>query len=163
LRRGHAQRRRHLDRQCRPGGRGTSAVAGQAAFALFALGIVGTGRVSVPVLAGSAAYAVGESRQWPVGLARRPLQAKAFYATITLATVLGALANLSHVNPVKALVWAAVINGIVAIPVMALLMLLARRRDVMGKFRISQRWSVAGWVATAVMGVAAVFFIAIPG
>ena len=117
----------------------------------------------MPVLAGSAAYAVGESRQWPVGLARRPLQAKAFYATITLATVLGALANLSHVNPVKALVWAAVINGIVAIPVMALLMLLARRRDVMGKFRISQRWSVAGWVATAVMGVAAVFFIAIPG
>ncbi len=90
-------------------------IAGEAAFALFALGIIGTGLLAVPVLAGSAAYAVGESRQWPVGLGRRPLHAKAFYSTIALATLLGALANVLHVNPVKALVWAAVINGIVAV------------------------------------------------
>ena len=135
-------------------------IAGTAAFALFALGIVGTGLLSVPVLAGSAAYAVGESWGWPVGLARRPLHAKAFYATIALATVLGALGNLFHVNAVRALIWAAVLNGIVAVPVMALLMLMATRSDVMGTFRISRTWAVTGWLATAVMGIAATFFIA---
>ncbi len=135
-------------------------IAGEGAFALFALGIVGTGLLAIPVLAGSAAYAVGESRQWPVGLARRPLQAKAFYSTIALATLLGALANVFHVNPVKALVWAAVINGIVAVPVMVLLMLMSGREDVMGKFRISRTWAVLGWVATGVMGLASAFFIA---
>ena len=135
-------------------------IAGPAAFALFALGIVGTGLLSVPVLAGSAAYAVGESLQWPVGLARRPLQAKAFYATIALATLLGALANVLHVNPVQALVWVAVLNGIVAVPVMALLMLMSVRADVMGQFRISRAWTITGWVATAVMAVASAFFIA---
>ena len=135
-------------------------IAGQAAFALFALGIVGTGLLAVPVLAGSAAYAVGESWRWPVGLARRPLHAKAFYSTIALATLLGALANVLHVNPVKALVWAAVINGIVAVPVMALLMLMSARNDVMGKFRISRNWTVLGWIATGVMAAASAFFIA---
>jgi NRAMP (natural resistance-associated macrophage protein)-like metal ion transporter len=135
-------------------------IAGEAAFALFALGIIGTGLLAVPVLAGSAAYALGESRKWPVGLARRPLQAKAFYSTIALATLLGALANILHVNAVKALIWAAVINGIVAVPVMALLMLMSGRKDVMGKFRISRSWTVIGWIATAVMAVASAFFIA---
>ncbi len=135
-------------------------IAGPAAFALFALGIVGTGLLSVPVLAGSAAYAVGESLQWPVGLARRPLQAKAFYATIALATLLGALANVWHVNPVQALVWVAVLNGIVAVPVMALLMLMTVRADVMGQFCISRGWAITGWVATAVMATASAFFIA---
>lgn len=138
-------------------------IAGEGAFALFALGIVGTGLLAIPVLAGSAAYAVGESRQWPVGLARRPLQAKAFYSTIALATLLGALANVFHVNPVKALVWAAVINGIVAVPVMVLLMLMSGREDVMGKFRISRTWAVLGWLATGVMGLASAFFIAASG
>jgi NRAMP (natural resistance-associated macrophage protein)-like metal ion transporter len=135
-------------------------IAGQAAFALFALGIVGTGLLAVPVLAGSAAYAVAESRQWPVGFGRDPLHAKAFYSTIALATLLGSLANVLHVNPVKALVWAAVINGIVAVPVMVLLMLMTRRTDVMGGFRISRSWTVTGWIATAVMAVASLFFIA---
>lgn len=135
-------------------------IAGGAAFALFALGIIGTGLLAVPVLAGSAAYAVGEAQRWPVGLARRPLHAKAFYSTIALATLLGALANVAHVNPVRALVWAAVLNGIVAVPVMALVVLLTGRQDVMGKFRISRGWKVIGWIATAVMGVASAFFIA---
>jgi NRAMP (natural resistance-associated macrophage protein)-like metal ion transporter len=135
-------------------------IAGEGAFALFALGIIGTGLLAVPVLAGSAAYAVGEAWQWPVGLARRPLQAKAFYSTIALATLLGAIANVLHVNPLKALVWAAVINGIVAVPVMALLMLMSAREDVMGKFRISRSWTAMGWIATAVMAVASAFFIA---
>jgi Mn2+/Fe2+ NRAMP family transporter len=134
-------------------------LAGGWAFALFTLGIVGTGLLSIPVLAGSAAYALGEARRWPVGLARRPLQARAFYATIALATLLGAAANLLGISPVKALVWAAVINGIVAVPVMTLLMLMSRRRDIMGQFTISDGTMAIGWTATAVMGIAAAFFI----
>jgi NRAMP (natural resistance-associated macrophage protein)-like metal ion transporter len=134
-------------------------LAGPAAFALFALGIVGTGLLSVPVLAGSAAYALGEARRWPVGLARRPFQAKAFYAAIVVATSLGVLAHVVSLNPVKALVWAAVINGIVAVPVMALLMLMAVSPKIMGEFRIAPSWSWIGWIATAVMGVAAVAFV----
>ncbi len=134
-------------------------VAGRAAFALFTLGIIGTGLLSVPVLAGSAAYALGEAWRWPVGLARPPLQAKAFYAAIGLATFAGALANVLALNPVKALVWAAVLNGMVSVPVMALLMLMSRREEIMGPFCISKLWTAIGWLATAVMGVAAAFFI----
>ncbi|MBV9318091.1 MAG: divalent metal cation transporter [Gammaproteobacteria bacterium] len=135
-------------------------LAGEFAFALFALGIIGTGLLSVPVLAGSAAYALGEARRWPVGLSRKPLQAKGFYAAITLATVAGALANVSGINPMKALVGAAVINGIVAVPVMVLLMLMSGQRRIMGQFRVSGYWRVTGWLATVIMAVAATVFIA---
>ncbi len=134
-------------------------LAGQAAFALFALGIVGTGLLSVPVLAGSAAYALGEARRWPVGLVRRPLQAKAFYAALTAATLIGALGNFLGLNPVKALIGAAVLNGIVAVPVMALLMVMSQKREIVGDFRVSGLWSAVGWAATALMGVSAAFFI----
>ena len=112
-------------------------LAGDAAFALFAVGIIGTGLLSVPVLAGSAAYAIGEARRWPVGLSRRPLEAKAFYTTIAAATLLGGLLNVSSINPVRALVWAALVNGIVAAPVMVLLVLMSTRKDIMGTFTIS--------------------------
>ncbi len=135
-------------------------LAGKFAFALFALGIVGTGLLSVPVLAGSAAYALGEARGWPVGLARRPLQAKAFYGTIAVATLLGATANVLSLNPVTALVWAAVINGIVAVPVMGLLVLMGSSVRIMGQFRISRPWRAIGWLATLLMAAAAVAFIA---
>ena len=131
-------------------------LAGDFAFALFALGIVGTGLLSVPVLATSAAYALGEARRWPVGLARKPLEARAFYVTIALATVLGACANMASVSPIKALVWAAVINGIVAVPVMALLMRMAANRKMMGTFVISGLWLALGWLATAVMAAAGI-------
>ncbi len=134
-------------------------IAGKFAFAVFALGIVGTGLLSVPVLAGSAAYALGEARGWPVGLGRRPLQAKAFYGAIVVATLLGALANVLSLNPVTALVWAAVINGIVAVPVMGLLMLMASSPRVMGQFQISMLWKVIGWLATLLMAAASVAFI----
>jgi Mn2+/Fe2+ NRAMP family transporter len=136
-------------------------LAGDAAFALFALGIIGTGLLSVPVLAGSAAYALGEARRWPVGLARRPLQAKAFYSAIVFATLLGAGANVAALNPVQALVWAAVINGIVAVPVMVLLMMMATRPEILGQFRISGTWTVIGWLATGIMAVSAIAFIAL--
>jgi Mn2+/Fe2+ NRAMP family transporter len=134
-------------------------LAGPAASVLFALGIIGTGLLSVPVLAGSAAYALGEARRWPVGLSRQPLQAKAFYAAIAVATLLGALGNVLALNPVKALVWAAVLNGIVAAPVMALLMLMSMRRAVLGEFRIPSSWAVMGWLTTVVMAVASTAFI----
>ncbi len=134
-------------------------MAGSFAFAIFALGIVGTGLLAVPVLAGSAAYAIGEARGWSVGLSRPPLQAKAFYGAITVATILGALGNLLSISPLKALVWAAVINGIVAVPVMALLMLMSGDARVMGRFCISRAWKVVGWAATAVMGAATIAFI----
>ncbi len=133
-------------------------VAGAWAATLFALGVVGTGLLSVPVLAGSAAYALGEARRWPVGLSKPPRRARAFYSAIVLATVLGALGNVTQLSPIKALVWAAVINGIVAVPVMVMVMLLGTRADVMGEFRISARLRIAGWTATAVMaGASAVF------
>ena len=134
-------------------------VAGADAFALFALGIIGTGLLAVPVLAGSAAYALGEARGWPVGLSRAPSRAKPFYAAIALATLLGALGVVLNVNSIKALVWAAVLNGIVAVPVMVLVMLLGARADIMGKFRISFRLKLAGWAATAVMAVASGIFL----
>jgi Mn2+/Fe2+ NRAMP family transporter len=134
-------------------------VAGTQAFLLFAVGIIGTGLLSVPVLAGSAAYALGEARRWKVGLSRKPFQAKGFYSTIALATLLGALANILRIDPMKALVWAAVLNGIVAVPVMVMVMRLGARADVMGKFRISMRLRVFGWIATAVMAVASSVFL----
>jgi NRAMP (natural resistance-associated macrophage protein)-like metal ion transporter len=134
-------------------------LAGPFAFALFSLGIIGTGLLSVPVLAGSAAYALGEARRWPVGLSRQPKQAKAFYATIAAATMIGAIANVLKISPIKALVWSAVLNAIAAVPIMVLLMQMGSNPAVMGEFTISRRSRVIGWLATSVMGVASLGFI----
>ena len=130
--------------------------AGEYATLVFALGIVGTGLLAVPVLAGSAAYAVGEVRRWPVGLDRKPKRAKAFYGTIVAATAIGALMNFTPIDPIKALVVAAVINGVVSVPVMAVMMLLATRDKVMGVFTINRALLWTGWLATAVMAAAVV-------
>jgi len=131
-------------------------VAGPFAFTVFTLGILGTGLLAVPVLAGSAAYALGEACKWPVGLARRPLAAKAFYGTITLATLVGALINFSPINPIKALFWSAVINGVVAVPVMAIMMLITMNPRIMGKFTVTGPLRIIGWAATAIMAAAAI-------
>ena len=131
-------------------------IAGQFAFVVFAVGIIGTGFLSVPVLASSAAYALGETRAWPVGVSKKVVQAKGFYATIAAATVAGALVNVLPVGPMQALVWSAVLNGIVAVPVMAMLMALATSGRVMGRFRISTGLTVGGWAATVVMGAASI-------
>jgi NRAMP (natural resistance-associated macrophage protein)-like metal ion transporter len=129
-------------------------VAGTFAFTLFALGIIGTGLLAVPVLAGSAAYALGEARKWPIGLARKPKQAKAFYLALAGATLVGILLNFSPIDPIKALYWSAVINGVVAVPVMAIMMRLAANPRVMGKFTISPVMWTIGWAATLVMALA---------
>jgi NRAMP (natural resistance-associated macrophage protein)-like metal ion transporter len=134
-------------------------LAGEFAFALFALGIVGTGLLAVPVLAGSAAYALGEARRWPVGLSRNPSEAKAFYATIAAATAVGAVANALGISPLKALVWAAALNALVAAPIMILVMRLASSRKVMGSFRIGGWWLVLGWCATGVMALASLAYL----
>jgi NRAMP (natural resistance-associated macrophage protein)-like metal ion transporter len=127
-------------------------IAGPFAFALFAAGIIGTGLLALPVLAGSAAYALGESHGWRVGLANKAGRAKPFYAAIAVATLVGAAMNFSSIDPIKALFWSAVINGIVAVPVMAAMMLLGQRKDVMGKFTLPPGLRIFGWVATGVMG-----------
>jgi Mn2+/Fe2+ NRAMP family transporter len=127
-------------------------LAGRLTFTLFALGIIGTGLLAVPVLAGSAAYAVGEALKWPTGLDRKPLDAKGFYGVLTAATLLGLAINFplvqkhTHLTPIKALFWAAVVNGVAAVPIMA----------VMGQFtRISRTLRIVGWLATLVMAAAA--------
>ena len=131
-------------------------IAGQFVFVVFALGVVGTGLLAVPVLASSAAYAAGEAAGIHVGLARKLGRAPRFYATILAATFVGALLNFTPLDPIKALFWSAVINGVVAVPIMALMLLMARRRDVMGDFTLPPVPIAVGWVATAVMTVAAV-------
>lgn len=131
-------------------------VAGPLAFTVFTLGILGTGLLAVPVLAGSAAYALAEARRWPEGLARKPKAAKAFYATIAMATMVGAAINFSPINPIKALFWSAVINGVVAVPVMAIMMLMTASPKIMGKFTVGGALRAVGWSATAVMAAAVV-------
>jgi NRAMP (natural resistance-associated macrophage protein)-like metal ion transporter len=128
-------------------------IAGNFAFAVFAAGIIGTGLLTLPVLAGSAAYALGEARRWPVGLARRPLQAKAFYGAIAAATIIGAIMNFTPIDPIKALFWSAVVNGVAAAPVMAMMMLLTMRRDIMGGFILPRPLQAVGWLATIVMAL----------
>jgi NRAMP (natural resistance-associated macrophage protein)-like metal ion transporter len=135
-------------------------IAGQFAFAVFALGIVGTGLLAVPVLAGSGAYALGEARRWPTGFSRNWQEAKAFYATVAIATLVGMVMNFSGIDAIKALYWSAVLNGIVAVPVMATMMLMAARSDIMGRFAIAGVLKWLGWLATAVMAAAVVAMLA---
>jgi Mn2+/Fe2+ NRAMP family transporter len=134
-------------------------VAGQFAFVLFALGIVGTGLLSVPVLAGSAAFALGEARRWPTGLSKEPAHARAFYAAIAIATFLGAGANVLKISPIKALIWAAALNAVAAAPIMILIMRMARSPKIMGEFRVTGAWFSIGWLATAVMALASAAFL----
>lgn len=131
-------------------------IAGKFAFLIFTLGIIGTGLLAVPVLSGSAAYGLSEAMGWPTGLDRKPKQAKAFYATIAIATVIGIVLNLTPINPIKALFWSAVINGVVAVPVMAIMMFMATNKKIMHRFKLGTGMTITGWIATAVMAAAAI-------
>jgi NRAMP (natural resistance-associated macrophage protein)-like metal ion transporter len=131
-------------------------IAGEFAFVVFALGIVGTGMLAVPVLAGSAAYALGEAMRWNVGLSQKPRSAKAFYGAIAVATLVGATLNFTPLDPIKALFWSAVINGVAAVPIMIMIMHLSSRRAVMRQFALGPVLKTFGWLATAVMAAAAV-------
>jgi Mn2+/Fe2+ NRAMP family transporter len=133
-------------------------VAGAFTFALFAAGIIATGMLAVPVLAGSAAYAVSEVFDWTEGLDRRPREAKAFYATIAVATLCGVALNFTSLDPVKALYWSAVVNGVLATPLMAVMMVIAMNPRIMGELTLPRPMLVVGWLATAVMALATVGF-----
>ncbi|MEI9887908.1 MAG: divalent metal cation transporter [Rhizomicrobium sp.] len=131
-------------------------IAGDFAFALFSLGIIGTGLLAIPVLAGSAAYAIGETRGWKVGLDNKPWEAIGFYLVIAAAVVLGIGIDYSGIDPIKALYWSAVLNGVIAVPIMAAMMYVAGNRKKMGKFTAGRSLSILGWTSTAVMAAAAI-------
>ncbi|PTM60903.1 NRAMP family divalent metal transporter [Phreatobacter oligotrophus] len=134
-------------------------VAGPFAFALFAIGIIATGLLAVPVLAGSVAYAVSELFAWRTGLDRPPAEAKLFYGTIALATLAGIVVNVVGLDPIRALYWSAVLNGLLAAPVMAVTMVIAMNPRVMGRLTLPPLLIVGGWLATAVMAAASLGFL----
>ena len=136
-------------------------VAGDFAFALFAAGIVGTGMLAVPVLAGSCAYAVSEGFQWVEGLERRPREAKSFYGVIALSTLAGAALTLTALDPIKALYWSAVVNGILAAPLMAMMMIIGANPRIMGRLTLRRPMMLVGWLATSVMLLVTIGFFAI--
>jgi NRAMP (natural resistance-associated macrophage protein)-like metal ion transporter len=134
-------------------------LAGRFAYALFATGIIATGLLAIPVLAGSSAYAIGETMQWRASLEVKPNKAVKFYATIAAATLLGLLLNFLRISPIRALFISAVVNGLVASPVMMLVMLLSRNRTLMGEFTLPRYLQIGGWVATMAMFFASSAFL----
>jgi Mn2+/Fe2+ NRAMP family transporter len=137
-------------------------LAGDFAFILFALGILGVGLIGVPVLAGSAAYALSEAMGWTSGLERKATEARGFYGVIGVSVLAGLVIQFSPISPMKALFWSAVINGVVAVPLMVVIILMVSKKSVMGDFTAGRSTIILGWIATAVMGVAAVWMF-IPG
>jgi len=137
-------------------------LAGDFAFLLFALGILGVGLIGVPVLAGSAAYALAEAMGWQSGLERKAQDARGFYGVIAASVLAGLFIQYSPISPMKALFWSAVINGIVAVPLMVVILLIASRKSVMGAFTSSRPVLVLGWIGTAIMGLAAILML-VPG
>jgi Mn2+/Fe2+ NRAMP family transporter len=135
-------------------------VAGDFAFALFALGIIGTGLLAVPVLAGSAAYAVSEVFGWKAGLSHGFHEARGFYLIIVAATAIGTAMSLFEVDPMKALVWSAIVNGVISVPIMVVMMWIGQSHRIMGDLTMSPRHRVFGWAATGVMALAVVFMLA---
>jgi len=135
-------------------------LAGEFAFLLFSAGIVGAGLLAVPILAGSAGYAVAEACGWKIGLGRKIMQARGFYLIITIATLLGVALNFTAVDPIKALFWSAVVNGVISVPVMVVIMLMSARGDIMGRFVVGHWFRFFGWFATAVMALAVLVMVA---
>ena len=135
-------------------------IAGQFAFIIFALGILGTGLLAVPVLAGSSAYALAEAMRWQAGLGRSPSEAKQFYATIVGGTLIGVSINFVHIDPIKALFWSAVINGVVAVPLMVVMMIMTMQPKIMGQFTLPRPLWIVGWLSTAAMAFAVVTMLA---
>ncbi len=129
-------------------------IAGNLAFFLFGMGIIGTGLLAIPVLAGSSAYAMAESFQWKGSLDAKPQAAGKFYLIITISTLIGIALGFTRMDPMKGLFWSAVINGVVSVPMMFLMMRMAVRRDIMGQFVLRPRLKILGWLATLVMLIA---------
>ncbi len=135
-------------------------LAGELAFLLFSIGIIGTGLIAIPVLAGSSAYALAEALKWPIGLERKLHRAKGFYGILTVATTIGVALNFVGINPIKALFWSAVINGVAAVPIMIVMMLMTTNTNITGGLKLPTLQKVIGWVATCVMFAVAACMIA---
>jgi Mn2+/Fe2+ NRAMP family transporter len=129
-------------------------IAGDFAFAMFSLGIIGTGMLAVPILAGSAAYEVADLFKWRAGLDHRVTEARGFYAVLIAATAIGTLVDFAPIDAIKALILSAIANGIIAVPIMIAMMVMATRQEVLGRFTLSRRHQVLGWVATVTMAAA---------
>jgi NRAMP (natural resistance-associated macrophage protein)-like metal ion transporter len=134
-------------------------IAGRFAFGLFSIGIIGTGLLAIPVLAGSSGYAIAESRGWKTGLDNMPWQARGFYAVIGAAVLLGLGIDYSPIDPIKALYWSAVLNGVIAVPMMAAMMVVAGNKRKMGRFTVGPVLGGLGWLSAAVMAAATITMI----
>ena len=134
-------------------------LAGELTFALFALGIIGTGLLAIPVLAGSAAYGVADAFGWKATLAAAPREAIGFYSIIAAATIIGFGLGFTSLDPIKMLIWSAVLNGVVAVPIMAAMMLVVTNREIMGKYRARTSLVVLGWLGTGLMAAAVLAMI----
>jgi len=131
-------------------------LAGEGASLLLAVGLIGAGFLGVPILTGSSAYAIAETLGWSYGLDQKPRRAKLFYAMIVIPTLVGMLINFAGINPIRALFWTAVINGVVAPPILIVIMLVANNREIMGD-EVNGYWiNIVGWATTAVMFAAAI-------
>lgn len=137
-------------------------LAGGFAYLLFALGILGVGMIGVPVLAGSGAYALSEAMGWHEGLELKATDARGFYGIIAVSVLAALVIQYSPISPMKALFWSAVINGVVAVPLLVIITLLASNKTVMGPYTASRSLVMLGWTSTAVMGLAAVWML-VPG
>lgn len=137
-------------------------LAGEFAYLLFALGILGVGMIGVPVLAGSGAYALSEAMGWHEGLELKATDARGFYGIIAVSVLAALVIQYSPISPMKALFWSAVINGVVAVPLLVIITLLASNKTVMGPYTASRSLLILGWTSTAVMGLAAVWML-VPG
>jgi len=131
-------------------------LAGNFATVLFGIGLIGAGLLAIPVLTGSAAYAVAETFGWPSGLDEKPHHAKKFYAVIAASTIVGVLIDFAGINPISALFWTAVINGVVAPPLLVVVMLVANNKRVMGSRTNGLFTNIVGWLAATVMFIAAI-------
>ena len=131
-------------------------LAGDFAFLLFAMGVLGVGMIGVPVLTGSGAYALSETMGWKSGLERKLKDARGFYGILTVSMLVGLGIHNSPISPMQALFWSAVINGLVAVPLMIVIIVLASKKSVMGAFTAGRSVIVLGWIATALMAAASV-------
>jgi NRAMP (natural resistance-associated macrophage protein)-like metal ion transporter len=138
-------------------------VAGEFAFTLFSMGIIGTGLLAIPVLAGSAAYAMAGAFKWKSSLEDEPAMAPRFYGIIVISTLVGVALGFTPIDPIKALYWSAVINGVISVPIMTVMMLMAARTDIMGRLVITRKLKMLGWLCTAVMATAVMAMLATPG
>ncbi|MEO6983820.1 MAG: divalent metal cation transporter [Paralcaligenes sp.] len=135
-------------------------IAGEFAFVLFSAGIIGTGLLALPVLAGSAAYAMSGAFKWENSLERKPYQARQFYGIIAVSIAIGVAMGFTPIDPIKALFWSAVINGVISVPIMTIMMLMAVRSDIMGRFKISRALRWLGWLATGAMALTVIAMLA---